>query len=334
MFKALILNQDADGQVKASIERVSPSLLSTALLPKDSDVFVDIKFAGLNYKDGLCLSGKGQLINEYPRIPGIDFAGVVTQSHDPRYQKGDQVIATGWRIGEVWHGGYAEKACVKADWLVPLPKGLDLRQAMIFGTAGLTAMLGVDALEEHGLRPDNGYVLVTGAAGGVGSFAVSLLTSLGYQVAAVTGRITEAGDYLASLGACKLMARDELATTSSRPLEKQRWAGCIDAVGGEMLARILGQLCYGGAVAAIGNTGGIIAPVNIIPFLLRGVNILGIDSVHQPYQKRVACWARLANNFPLAHLDMICSEIRLEDVEQAGRDILAGKIQGRIIVKL
>lgn len=329
MFKAAVMRQDEGGQSVLSIENLEDSFLSS-----EGEVIVGVRYAGLNYKDGLCLNGKGGLIREFPRIPGVDFAGEVLDSSDSRYATGDKVIATGFRIGEVWHGGYAEKASVKADWLVPLPEGMDLRQAMIFGTAGITAMFALQALECHGLTPDSGEILVTGAAGGVGSFAIALLSELGYKVAAVTGRIEQSGAYLRDLGADLLVPRDELAEAIKRPLESERWAGCIDNVGGEMLARVLGQLKYGCSVTAIGNAGGIQVPANVIPFLLRGINLLGIDSVNQPYENRVKSWTRLARDFPMKKLDSIATEIGLDDLAQASKDILKGKIQGRHIVCL
>ena len=329
MFKAVLMGQTEDRQPVMTIENLEDSFLSA-----DGEVIVRVRYAGLNYKDGLCLNGQGGLIREFPRIPGVEFAGEVLKSQDDRYAVGDQVIATGSRIGEIWHGGYAEKASVKGDWLVPLPKGMNMRQSMIFGTAGITAVFGLQSLERHGLTPDKGEALVTGAAGGVGSFAIALLANLGYSVAAVTGRIKESGDYLKSLGAETLVPRQELAEAIKRPLESERWAGCIDNVGGEMLARILGQLKYGCSAAAIGNAGGHQMPASVIPFLLRGVNLLGIDSVNQPYDSRVQAWSKLVDDFPLDKLDSIATEIKLENLETAGKDILNGKIQGRYVVCL
>ena len=329
MFKAVVMNQTEDRQPVLTIENLDDSFLSV-----EGEVIVRVRYAGLNYKDGLCLNGKGGLIREFPRIPGVEFAGEVLKSRDERYAVGDQVIATGSRIGEIWHGGYAEKASVKANWLVPLPNGMDMRQSMIFGTAGITAVYGLQALERHGLTPDKGEVLVTGAAGGVGSFAVALLAALDYSVAAVTGRVDVSGDYLRNLGADTLVPRQELAEVITRPLESERWAGCIDNVGGEMLARILGQLKYGCSAAAIGNAGGPQMPASVIPFLLRGVNLLGIDSVNQPYDSRVQAWSRLVDDFPLDKLQSIATEIKLDDLETAGKDILKGKIQGRCVVCL
>ena len=275
MFKALILEQDDAGKTISRISEIDEDFLDT-----QGEVLVRVEYAGVNYKDGLCINGLGRLIRDFPRIPGVEFAGEVIESRDERYQPGDKVIATGWRVGEVSHGGYAELARIKADYLVVMPKGMTTRQAMILGTPGITAMFALMSLEAHGLAPDSQSdknVLVTGAAGGVGSVSVALLSALGYSVAAVTGRTESAGDFLRELGADSLIARAELAEATTRPLESERWTACIDNVGGPMLARILGQLCYGGSVAAIGNAGGVDLQANILPFLLRGINLLGID---------------------------------------------------------
>jgi acrylyl-CoA reductase (NADPH) len=286
----------------------------------------------VNYKDGLCLSPKGGgLVRNYPHIPGIDFAGTVEASEDDRYKPGDKVVLTGWRVGEAYWGGYTQKARVKADWLVPLPAGLDTRQAMAVGTAGFTAMLAVMALEDHGMKPGQGPVLVTGAAGGVGSVATAILANLGYEVAGVTGR-PETEEYLRSLGATQIVARDELNETVKRPLESETWAGCVDAVGGEMLARVLGQMKYGGSVAAVGLAGGAGLPATVIPFLLRGVNLLGIDSVMQPYDNRVRAWERLATDLPMDKLEAMVKPAVLSDLPQLGADILKGQVQGRVVV--
>ncbi|MBR9766550.1 MAG: oxidoreductase, partial [Rhodobacteraceae bacterium] len=272
MFKALIMEKPEGA------EEATPQIreISEADLP-DGEVLVSVDYSTVNYKDGLCLSPSGGgLVRKYPHVPGIDFAGTVESSEDARFATGDRVVLTGWRVGEVHWGGYAQKARVKADWLVPLPEGLSTRQAMAVGTAGFTAMLAVMALEDHGLSPDKGEVLVTGAAGGVGSVATAILGHLGYKVAAVTGR-PETAEYLTDLGASRIVPRAELAETVKRPLESETWAGCVDAVGGEMLARVLGQMKYGGSVAAVGLAGGAKLPTTVVPFLLRGVNLLGID---------------------------------------------------------
>lgn len=324
-FRALVVEKDEDGKTHAGVQ-----LLNDDRLP-EGEVTVAVEYSTVNYKDGLCLGSGGGLVKSYPHVPGIDLAGTVTASDDPRYSVGDKVVLTGWRVGEVHWGGYAEKARVKADWLVPLPQGLSTEQAMAVGTAGFTAMLAVMALEDHGLSPHQGEVLVTGAAGGVGSVATAILANLGYRVAAVTGRPAQA-DYLKALGAARIVAREELAETVKRPLEAETWAGCVDAVGGPMLARVLGQMQYGGSVAAVGLAGGAGLPTTVIPFLLRGVNLLGIDSVMQPYANRLRAWERIARDLPMDKLEAMVTPARLEDLPQLGRDILAGQVRGRVVV--
>jgi acrylyl-CoA reductase (NADPH) len=326
MFKALIMEQNADGVASASIQDIGNDRLP------EGEVTVAVEYTTVNYKDGLCLSPKGGgLVRNYPHVPGIDFAGTVEASSDDRYATGDKVVLTGWRVGEAHWGGYAQKARVKADWLVPLPEGLTTRQAMAVGTAGFTSMLAVIALEDHGLSPDKGEVLVTGAAGGVGSVATAILANLGYQVAGVTGR-PETGEYLKDLGAARVVAREELNETVKRPLEAETWAGCVDAVGGAMLARVLGQMKYGGSVAAVGLAGGPQLPATVIPFLLRGVNLLGIDSVMQPYDNRVRAWRRIATDLPMDKLDAMVGSATLSDLPQLGADILKGQVKGRVVV--
>ena len=329
MFKGLTVNKSEKGEVTASIEQLDDSFL-----PKEGEVTIRVHYAGLNYKDGLCLNGLGSLIRDYPRIPGVECSGEVLESSDERYKSGDKVVMTGWRFGEIWHGGYAEKAKVKADWLVPLVDGISLRQSMIFGTAALTAVLGVQALEKCGITEEAGEILVTGAAGGVGSLSILLLVANGYEVAAVTGRVEEAGDYLRSLGAQTLVSRDELDEPIKKPLESARWAGCIDNVGGQILGRILGQMKYGGTIASIGNAGGNELPTNVLPFLLRAVNLMGIDSVFQPYEACMSGWNRLVAEFPLDRLEDMATEISLDDVPNAGKKILNGQTKGRWIVAL
>ncbi|MGC1261045.1 MAG: MDR family oxidoreductase, partial [Jannaschia helgolandensis] len=287
-FKALVVEKEDQG-TSASVQD-----LTLADLP-EAEVTVAVEYSTVNYKDGLCIGPGGGLVRNYPHVPGIDFAGTVEASSDDRYKTGDKVVLTGWRVGEAHWGGYSQKARVRADWLVPLPKGLTTRQAMAVGTAGFTAMLAVQALEDHGIKA--GPVLVTGAAGGVGSVAVALLSAMGKQVAAVTGR-PEQAEYLTSLGATQIVPREDLAETVKRPLEGETWGGCVDAVGGAMLARLLGQMEYGASVAAVGLAGGASLPATVIPFLLRGVNLLGIDSVLQPYENRVRAWDRLAELLP------------------------------------
>lgn len=326
MFNAIVVNKDEEsGKTSAAVEQIS-----TDQLP-EGNVVVNIEYSTVNWKDGLCIGPGGGLVREYPHVPGVDFAGTVESSDDPRYSAGDSVVLTGWRVGEVHWGGYAQKARVNADWLVPLPSGLSSRQAMAVGTAGFTAMLAVMALEDHGLKPDQGPVLVTGAAGGVGSVATAILANLGYEVAAVTGR-PETEGYLRDLGATQIVPREELNETVKRPLERATWAGCIDAVGGEMLARVLGQLRYGGSATAIGNAGGAAIPASIIPFLLRGVSLLGIDSVMQPYDNRLRAWERIAKDLPMDKLEAIIHPATLGDVPALGKDILNGQVKGRVVV--
>jgi acrylyl-CoA reductase (NADPH) len=326
MFDALMVNKDEDtGKTHAEVTQIDLDRLP------EGDVTVAVEYSTVNYKDGLCIGPGGGLVRKYPHIPGIDFAGTVEASDDDRYKPGDKVVLTGWRVGEAHWGGYAQKARVKADWLVPLPEGLDTRQAMAVGTAGFTAMLSVMALEDHGLVPGNGPVLVTGAAGGVGSVAVAILAALGHEVAGVTGR-PDTADYLKSLGATQIVAREELNETVKRPLESETWAGCIDAVGGEMLARVLGQMKYGGSVAAVGLAGGAGLPATVIPFLLRGVNLLGIDSVMQPYDNRLRAWQRIGKGLPLSKLEDMVVPATLSDLPKLGADILNGQVRGRVVV--
>lgn len=326
-FKALVVEKVEDGKTSASVQE-----LTLGQLP-EGDVLVSVEYSNLNYKDGLCLGSGGGLVRRYPHVPGIDFAGTVIRSEDERYQNGDKVILTGWRVGESWWGGYSQLASVKADWLVPLPKQLTTRKAMAVGTAGLTAMLAVKELESQGLKSDNGPVLVTGAAGGVGSVAIAILASNGYEVTAVTGR-PETESYLRSLGASNILPRGEIAETVKRPLESEKWAGCVDAVGGAMLARVLGQMRYGAPVAAVGLAGGAGLPTTVIPFLLRGVKLLGIDSVMRPYEDRIHAWQHIAKDLPMNALDSMMKEVSLGELPGLGKSILKGKVQGRIVVDL
>lgn len=326
MFKALMMEQDEDGLAYAQIQEVGEDRLP------EGNVTVRVAYSTLNYKDGMCLSPKGGgLVRSYPHVPGIDFAGTVEQCSSPEFKPGDPVVLTGWRVGEVHWGGYAQLARIKSEWLVPLPKAISPRQAMAIGTAGFTAMLAVMALEDHGLTPDKGPVLVTGASGGVGSVATAILANLGYEVAAVTGR-TESADYLMSLGASRIVPREEINETTKRPLERETWAGCVDAVGGAMLARVLGQMQYGASVAAVGLAGGAELPASVIPFLLRGVSLLGIDSVMQPRENRLRCWDRLARDLPMNKLEAMIHSATLEDLPELGRAILKGGVKGRVVV--
>ena len=323
MFKALLVEKAEDGATSASVVELSEDRLP------EGDVTVAVEYSTVNYKDGLCIGPGGGLVRNYPHVPGIDFAGTVETSSDPRYKPGDQVVLTGWRVGENRWGGYAQKARVPADMLVPLPAGLTTRQAMAVGTAGFTAMLAVMALEDHGIK--DGPVLVTGAAGGVGSVATAILSKLGHQVAAVTGR-PETEGYLKSLGAAQIVPREELNETVKRPLEAETWGGCVDAVGGEMLARLLGQMKYGASVSAVGLAGGAALPATVIPFLLRGVNLLGIDSVMQPYDNRVRAWGRIAQDLPMDRLEAMIEPATLSDLPALGAAILKGQVKGRVVV--
>jgi len=324
-FKALLVDKSEDGTTSAAIREIGEDRLPEA------DVTVAVDYSTLNYKDGLCLGSGGGLVKTYPHVPGIDFAGTVESSSNDKYKPGDKVALTGWRVGEVWWGGYAQKARVKGEWLVPLPDGLTTRDAMAVGTAGFTAMLAVMALEDHGLTPDKGPVLVTGAAGGVGSVAVAILAHLGFEVAAVTGR-ESTHDYLKALGASQIVPRDDIAETVKRRLESETWAGCVDAVGGPMLARVLGQMKYGCSVATIGLAGGAGLPATVIPFILRGVNLLGIDSVMRPYDDRVRAWTRIAKDLPLDKLHDMTQPATLSDLPGLGADILKGQVKGRVVV--
>ncbi len=324
MFKALLL-EEADGKVSSSLQDLDETRLP------EGDVTVAVDYSTLNYKDGMVLNGIGRLVRSYPHVPGVDFAGTVAESANPDFDVGDKVVLTGWRVGEAHWGGYAQKARVKGDWLVPLPEGLSTKRAMAIGTAGFTAMLAVLALEEHGVTPESGEVLVTGAAGGVGSVAVAILTNLGYQVAASTGR-AETHDYLRALGAASLIDRAELSEPAGRPLDKERWAGCIDSVGGTTLAHLLTNIAHGGSVAAVGLAGGSKLETTVIPFLLRGVNLLGIDSVMCPKARRTAAWQRLSQDLPMDKLDAMITEATLGDLPGLASDILKGQIKGRVVV--
>ncbi|MHA3977438.1 acryloyl-CoA reductase [Halovulum sp. GXIMD14794] len=324
-FKALLVTKDEDGKTTASVTDLTDDQLP------EGEVTVAVSYSTLNYKDGLCVGPGGGLVRNYPHVPGIDFAGTVEASDDGRFKPGDKVVLTGWRVGEAHWGGYSQKARVKADWLVPLPEGLTERQAMAVGTAGFTAMLAVNALEDHGLKPGQGPVLVTGAAGGVGSVATAILAALGYEVAGVTGR-PETEAYLRDLGATQIVPREDLAETVKRPLESETWAGCVDAVGGAMLARVLGQMKYGTSVAAVGLAGGAQLPATVIPFLLRGVNLLGIDSVMQPYENRLRAWKRIAEVLPMDKLEAMVQPATLADLPELGAAILKGGVKGRVVV--
>ncbi len=323
MFNALVLEQE-EGKTLAAVKQLDLSDLP------DEDVLVEVTYSSLNYKDGLAITGSGKIVHSFPMVPGIDLAGVVKESHSPEYQPGDKVIMTGWSVGERYWGGYSQYARMKPEWLVKMPEGMDAAKAMSIGTAGLTAMLCVMALEDGGITPDSGTVVVTGAAGGVGSVAVAILSQLGYKVAAVTGR-ESTHEYLRGLGASELLSRAEMAE-SARPLEKQRWAGAIDTVGDTILARVLAETDYRGTVAACGLAGGYKLPTTVMPFILRNVRLQGVDSVMCPVDIRTQAWNRLLTDLPANALGEISSVIGLADLPQAAADIVAGKIQGRTLV--
>lgn len=298
----------------------------------EGDVTVRVEWSTLNYKDGLALTGKAPVVRRFPMIAGIDFAGTVEASSHPQWKAGDKVVCTGWGMGETHLGAYAEKARVKGDWLVALPQGLSARDAMAIGTAGFTAMLSVLALEKHGLSPKSGPVVVTGAAGGVGSVATAVLSKLGYHVIASTGRAAEA-DYLRHLGAAEVIDRNELSAPA-KPLAKERWAGGVDSVGSNTLANVLSMTKYGGAIAACGLAAGMDLPSSVAPFILRGVCLLGIDSVMCPLPPRKAAWQRLASDLDRTKLSEITQEISLDEVPGWGAKILAGQVRGRVVVKI
>lgn len=325
-FRALVLDQK-NGELEAAIRE-----LQTSDLP-EGDVLVAVAYSSLNYKDGLAITGQGKIIRNFPMVPGIDLAGTVEESGSPAYKPGDPVVLTGWGIGERHWGGLAQRARVKADWLVPLPRGLSLKHAMGIGTAGFTAMLCVMSLEERGVVPGGREVVVTGAAGGVGSVAVAILAKLGYQVVASSGR-AEAHDYLKALGASQIIDRSVLAKPSGRPLESERWSGAVDTVGGDTLAALLPTMAYRSTVAACGMAGGTALATSVFPFILRGVSLVGVESVLCPMPRRREAWARLARDLPTAALDQIIQVARLDDVPRLSGEIVNGRIRGRVVVDL
>ncbi|WP_375161530.1 MDR family oxidoreductase [Bradyrhizobium sp. RDT46] len=324
-FKAIRIDKADKGTVAALTQFDEAELM-------DGDVTVRVEWSTLNYKDGLALTGKAPVVRRFPMIAGIDFAGTVEASSHPQWKAGDKVVCTGWGMGETHLGAYAEKARVKGDWLVALPEGLSARDAMAIGTAGFTAMLAVLALEKHGLSPKSGPVVVTGAAGGVGSVAIAVLSKLGYHVIASTGRASEA-DYLKHLGAAEIIDRNDLSAPA-KPLAKERWAGGVDSVGSTTLANLLSMTRYGGAIAACGLAAGMDLPSSVAPFILRGVCLLGIDSVMCPIEPRKAAWERLASDLDRTKLAEITKEISLGEVSDWGAKILAGEVRGRIVVKI
>ncbi len=326
MFKALLLTEK-DGKVSSEI-----TSLDEERLP-EGDVIVRVQYSTLNYKDGLILNGLGRLVRNYPHIPGVDFAGVVEASQHPGFKPGENVVLTGWRVGEAHWGGYAEKARVKGDWLVKLPSDLTAKRAMAIGTAGFTAMLCVMALETHGLKPGAGDVLVTGAAGGVGSVATAILAKLGHRVVCSTGR-AETHDYLKGLGAAEIIDRATIEKPSGKPLETERWVGAVDSVGGPTLAAILPQMKYRASVAACGLAGGNKLDTTVIPFIIRGVNLLGVDSVMCPMAQRREAWRRLSVDLPGDKLDAMIEPAKLEDLAGLSKRILEGKVRGRVVVEI
>ncbi|WP_052283994.1 MDR family oxidoreductase [Kluyvera genomosp. 1] len=323
-MQALILEQQ-DGKTVAAVKAVDDSLLP------QGNVTVDVQWSSLNYKDALAITGKGKIIRNFPMVPGIDFAGTVHASEDARFTPGQQVLLTGWGVGENHWGGLSNRARVNGDWLVPQPAGLDARKAMIIGTAGFTAMLCVMALEEAGIRPDDGEIVVTGASGGVGSTAIALLHKLGYQVVAVSGR-ESTHEYLRALGANRILDRAEFAET--RPLEKQIWAGAVDTVGDKVLAKVLAQMNYGGCVAACGLAGGFALPTTVMPFILRNVRLQGVDSVMTPAERRAQAWKRLVRDLPGSFFEQSATEITLAQAPEFADKIINNQIQGRTLVKI
>ena len=324
-FRALVLNQGADRKVSGAVETLADDRLPAG------DVTVAVEYSTLNYKDGLVLTSGGGLVKTWPHVGGIDFAGTVEASDNPAFKPGDKVVLNGWRVGEIHWGGYATKARVKGDWLVKLPAAISTRRAMAIGTAGYTSMLCVMALQKHGVTPASGEVLVTGAAGGVGSVAVAILAKLGFSVVAATGR-PEEGDYLKALGAATILERKELTEAPDRPLLSERYAGVVDTVSGVMLARALAQVKYGGAAAVCGLAGGPSFPGSILPFILRGVAMYGIDSVMLPKGPREEAWRRLGSDLPLDRLDSTVSEAGLGDLLALAPKILKGAVRGRVVV--
>ena len=324
-FKAYQITKDDDGQKLSFTELTDDDLM-------DGDVTVKVEYSTLNYKDGLALTGSAPVVRRFPLTPGIDFAGKVINSTNPRFKENDEVILNGFGVGEVHSGGYGEIARVKGDWLITKPEGLTSRQAMAVGTAGYTAMLCVLALENHGIKPGDGSILVTGAAGGVGSVALLLLNKLGYQITAVTGRPEEA-DYLTSLGAAEILDRQQFSE-KPRPLGKELWSGSVDGAGGNTLANVISQTCYGGAVAACGLAESMALPSSVAPFILRGVTLYGIDSVMASLEKREQAWQRVVEDLDLDRLESMINDISLPELPDAAAAIMAGSVRGRTVVKV
>jgi acrylyl-CoA reductase (NADPH) len=325
-FKAILVSRDEDKNQSVAVTELTEADLMAG------DVTVAVEATTVNYKDGLAITGRAPVIRRFPMVPGVDFAGTVTASSHAGWKPGDKVVLNGWGVGETHYGAYAGKARVSGDWLVPLPDGLSARQAMAIGTAGYTAMLCTIALERHGITPKRGPVIVTGAAGGVGSTAVAILSRLGFHVVASTGRMSEAS-YLNELGAAEIIAREELAGPA-KPLARERWAGGVDAVGSHTLANVLSMTSYGGAIAACGLAGGMDLPTSVAPFILRGVSLLGIDSVMAPKDVRLAAWRRLAVDLDRGKLEALTTSIGFDGIPDAARDIVDGRIRGRVVVEM
>ena len=325
-FRAILVSRDEDKKQSVDVVDMSEAELM------EGDVTVAVEATTVNYKDGLAITGRAPVVRRWPLVPGIDFAGTVVSSRNPDWRAGDKVVLNGWGVGEAHHGAYAGRARVKGDWLVPLPAGMSAHEAMAVGTAGYTAMLCVLALERHGIAPARGPVVVTGAAGGVGTVAVAVLSKLGYAVIASTGRQQEAG-FLRDLGAAEVIDRSELAQPA-RPLGKERWAGGIDAVGSHTLANVLSMTAYGGAVAACGLAGGMDLPASVAPFILRGVSLLGVDSVMAPRDIRLEAWRRIAQDLDREKLAALSTTIAFDGIIAAAHDILDGKVRGRVVVDM
>ncbi|MGJ7919834.1 NADPH:quinone oxidoreductase family protein [Neobacillus sp. LXY-4] len=327
LFKAFVVDKIND-HFSAETRTISMDDLP------DGDVIVKVHYSSVNYKDGLASIPNGKIVRSYPFVPGIDLAGIVVSSTDPRFTEGDEIIATSYEIGVSHYGGFSEYAQIPADWIVPLPKGLSLKEAMVYGTAGFTAALSVDRLENSGLTPDKGKVLVTGATGGVGSIAAAILAKRGYHVVASTGKQSE-HDFLKKLGVKEILSREELIGEKIKPLDQQLWAGAVDPVGGKSLASILSKVQYGGSVAVSGLTGGADLPTTVFPFILRGVNLLGIDSVNCPMETRLKVWNRMATDMkPDGLLETIKKEVTLSDLPETLSSILKGEARGRTVVVL
>lgn len=325
-FKAILVSRDEDKKQSVAVAELTEADLM------EGDVTVAVEATTVNYKDGLAITGKAPVVRRWPLVPGIDFAGTVLSSSNPDWKQGDRVILNGWGVGETHYGAYAGRARVKGEWLVPLPQGMSAHDAMAVGTAGYTAMLSVMALERHAITPERGPVVVTGAAGGVGSVAVAILSKLGYHVIASTGRTAESA-YLTGLGAAEIIPREELSGPV-KPLAWERWAGGVDAVGSVTLANVLSMTSYGGAIAACGLAGGMDLPATVAPFILRGVSLLGIDSVMAPRALRLEAWKRIATDLDLAKLKALSTTVDFDGIVEAARAIVEGRIRGRVVVDM